>query len=557
MYCVLAGLSAGAQHTAKGELGMVASSSALASEAGVEVMKRGGNAVDAACATALALAVTHPSAGNLGGGGFMLIRMANGTATAIDYRETAPALASRNMYLDKDGRLVQDSSLVGYRASGVPGTVAGLALAQAKYGKLKWREVLDPACRLAEQGFKLSKSLARGLRNTKPLSKFEESRRVFQKGGEFYKEGDLFRQPDLAATLRRIQTDGPKDFYSGRTAQLIASDQAEHGGLITLKDLAEYKAVERAPLIGRYRGHEIITMPPPSSGGIALIEMLHILERYDLAALQSDEARTDHLLVETMRRAFADRAEFAGDPDFVKVPTAGLTSEKYASEVAATIDLDKATPSAVIGHGHPAMHESTQTTHFSVVDAEGNAVSNTYTLNMGFGSGVTVKGAGFLLNNEMDDFAAKPGTPNGFGLIQGEANAIAPNKRPLSSMTPTMVLKDGRLLLVTGSPGGPTIITTVLQTLVHVIDHKMSLENAAGAPRLHHQWMPDEIRAERSAMSPAVRARLEAMGHRFAAKPGLMGEAWGDLESIALEPVTGLRVGVTDPRSPDAGAVGY
>ena len=387
--------------------------------------------------------------------------------------------------------------------------------------------MLEPACRLAENGFTVSKSLACGLRNTRALRQFEESRRVFQNGGAFYNEGDLFKQPDLAATLRRLQKEGPGEFYTGETARMIAADQAEHGGLITLKDLAAYRAVERAPLRGRYRGHEIIAMPPPSSGGIALLEMLHILEPYDLAALQSGAVRTDHLLIETMRRAFADRAEFAGDPDFVKVPVAALTSERYAANVAATIDLEKATPSARIGHGRPARYESPETTHFSVVDAAGNAVSNTYTLNMGYGSGVTVKGAGFLLNDEMDDFAAKPGTPNGFGLIQGEANAIAPRKRPLSSMTPTIVLKEGRLLLVTGSPGGPTIITTVLQTLIHVIDHKMDLPQAVAAPRLHHQWMPDEVRAERSALTDENRARLEAMGHRFAARAGAAGEVSG------------------------------
>jgi gamma-glutamyltranspeptidase/glutathione hydrolase len=295
-------------------------------------------------------------------------------------------------------------------------------------------------------------------------------------------------------------------------------------------------------------------MPPPSSGGVALLEMFHVLERFDLAAMKSDTVRTDHLLVETMRRAFADRAEFAGDPDFVKVPVASLTSKKYADEIASTIDLDRATPSSQIGHGKPVAYESPETTHFSVVDSEGNAVSNTYTLNMGYGCGVTVKGAGFLLNNEMDDFAAKPGTPNGFGLIQGEANAIAPHKRPLSSMTPTFLLKNGRLLVVIGSPGGPTIITTVFQTLVHVIDHGMSLEQAIAAPRLHHQWMPDEIRIERAALTGLDRKKLEAMGHKFPAKAS---EQWGDVEGIQWDQATGQWLGVTDPRSPDAGAVGY
>jgi gamma-glutamyltranspeptidase/glutathione hydrolase len=544
----------GKNRTVSARHGVVASSSDLASEAGVEILKKGGNAVDAACATALALAVTHPAAGNLGGGGFMLIRLANGKSTAIDYRETAPALATRDMYLDKAGNLVPSSSLVGYRAAGVPGTPAGLAMAHAKYGKLKWKEVVEPAILLAERGFIVSKSLARGLRGTKMLAQFEESRRIFQNGGAFYKEGDLFKQPELAATLRRLQSEGPRDFYQGRTAQLIAADQKAHAGLITLEDLKNYRAVEREPLRGSYRGYDLITMPPPSSGGVALLEMFRILERYDLAAIKSDTVRTDHLLIETMRRAFADRAEFAGDPDFVKVPVDALTSKRYADEVASTIDLEKATPSAQIGHGKPLAYESPETTHFSVVDSAGNAVSNTYTLNMGFGCGVTVKGAGFLLNDEMDDFAAKPGAPNGFGLIQGEANAIAPHKRPLSSMTPTFLLKNGRLQAVIGSPGGPTIITTVLQTLIHLIDHGMSLRQAIAAPRLHHQWMPDEVRIERGALSEADRKRLEAMGHIF---PARAAEGWGDAEGIQWDAATRRWIGVTDPRSPDAGAVGY
>ena len=548
--------SVSAQQAAKAPHGMIASSSSLASAAGLSVLKRGGNAVDAACATALALAVTHPAAGNLGGGGFMLIRLADGKSTIIDYRETAPALASRNMYLDENGNMVANSSLVGYRASGVPGTVAGLSLAHARYGKLRWESVVEPALLLAKRGFKLSKSLAQSLRTTKMLGSFDESRRIFQNGGAYFSAGDLFKQQDLAATLKRIQVGGARDFYEGVTAHLIADDQAAHGGLIRMNDLKEYRAVERKPLLGKYRGYDVLTMPPPSSGGIALLEMLHILERYDLAGLSSDVARTNHLVVEAMRRAFADRAEFAGDPDFVKVPVAGLTDERYASEISATIDLNRATPSSQIGHGSPAGHESTQTTHFSVVDGDGNAVSNTYTLNMGYGSGVTVKGAGFLLNDEMDDFAAKPGSPNGFHLIQGEANAIAPQKRPLSSMTPTILLKNGRVVLVTGSPGGPTIISTVLQILVHVIDHKMSLADAVAAPRIHHQWMPDEIRVERGSMPESVRKQMIAMGHLFPRKGGGDGEAWGDAESIAIEPRTGMRVGVTDPRSPDAGAVG-
>ncbi len=543
------------QRTAQSHLGMVVSASAPASRAGVEILKRGGNAVDAACATALALAVTYPAAGNLGGGGFMVIRLAGGRTTAIDYRETAPALANRNMYLDSRGDPIPDSSLVGARAAGVPGTVAGLALAQRKYGKLSWSDVIEPARRLAEHGFPISAALAGDLRESKVLARFDESRRTFQNGGAYLRAGDILKQPDLAATLGRLQRKGPDEFYTGETAKRIAADQSARGGMITLADLKAYRAVEREPLVGRYRGYEVVTMPPPSSGGIALLEMLHILERYNLAEMRGDPIATDHVLIEAMRRAFADRAEFAGDPDFVNVPVASLTSHRYAASVAASIDLEKATPSSQIGHGQPTAYESPQTTHFSVVDSAGNAVSNTYTLNMGFGSGVTVKGAGFLLNDEMDDFAAKPGTPNGFGLIQGEANSIAPRKRPLSSMTPTILLKDGRLALVVGSPGGPTIISTVLQILIHVIDHRMSLEEAIAAPRIHHQWMPDLVRAERSAVAPVVQSRLEAMGHKFANYVGERSDRWGDAEGIAIDAGSGLHTGVSDPRSPDAAAI--
>ncbi len=536
---------------------MVASASGLASQAGVDILKQGGNAVDAACATAFALAVTYPVAGNLGGGGFMLIRMADGRAVAIDYRETAPAAAVKTMYQDSAGNVIPNASLIGYRASGVPGTVAGLELAQRKYGKLKWRDVIEPARSLAANGFAVSPAMEASLRAEKSLAQFPESRRIFLRDGAFYKAGEMFKQPELGATLARLQEQGGQEFYTGRTAELIASAMQAHGGLITRDDLKGYKAVEREPLRGAYRGFDILTMPPPSSGGIALLEMLNILSAYDLAGMGHDAPLTNHLLVEAMRRAFADRSEFLGDPDFVRVPVQGLISPKYAAQVARSIDPQHATPSAQIRHGQPSGYEPPQTTHFSVVDAQGNAVSNTYTLNMAYGSGVTVEGAGFLLNDEMDDFTSKPGVPNGFGLIQGEANAIAPHKRPLSSMTPTILVKDGKPFLVIGSPGGPTIINTVLQVILNVTDHKMNIAQAIAAPRLHHQWLPDQIRAETNALAPETRRALEQMGHIFAKHAGQPNEHWGDAEGILIDPVTHKLMGASDPRSRDAATIGY
>lgn len=541
--------------------GMVASASGLASQVGVNIMKRGGNAVDAAVAVGLALAVVYPEAGNLGGGGFMLIRLADGRSTAIDYREVAPMLASRTMYQDKSGDVIKRASLVGYRAVGVPGTVAGLALAQRRYGRLSWRQVVEPARRLAADGFVVSPALAQSLRNAAqtPLGHFAESRRVFLRNGRPFQANEVLRQPDLAATLGRLEQRGPRDFYTGRTARLLTRDMAAHGGLVTLADLRRYRAVERKPLVGTYRGYGVLTMPPPSSGGVALLEMLNILERHDIGGTGYQTAATDHLLVETMRRAFADRSAFGGDPDFVHVPVRGLISKAYAAQADKTIRPAEATPSVRVGHGQPLAYESPETTHFSVVDAQGNAVSNTYTLNFLYGSGVTAVGTGILLNDEMDDFASKPNTPNGFGLIQGENNAIAPRKRPLSSMTPTILTRRGKLLLVVGSPGGPTIINTVLQVIVDVVDHHMTLAQALAAPRLHHQWLPDLIRYEPGAVSPKVRSTLEAEGHLFAPDVGVFpgSPTWGDAEGIFVDPATGERYGASDPRSKDARAVGY
>ncbi len=538
---------------AHGQHGMVASSNGIASNVGIEILKRGGNAVDAAVAVALALAVTHPSAGNLGGGGFMLIRMADGRAVAIDYRETAPEKASHDMYLGADGKLVPKLSIAGYLASGVPGTVSGLSLALSKFGKLSWSDVVEPALKLASDGFPVSYSLAASLRSSNVIRDFPEAKRIFQRDGKFYEEGDILKQPELAATLERLKSDGPREFYEGRTAQLVAADMRAHGGIITLDDLKKYHAMAREPLKGTYHGYDLLSMPPPSSGGVALFEMLNILEPFPLASLGFDSSEKDHLMIEAMRRAFADRAEFLGDTDFVPVPVSGLISKKYAGELAKTIDPQRATPSTAIGHGEPARDERPQTTHFTVVDGDGNVAVNTYTLNGSFGSGVVVRGAGFFMNNEMDDFAARPGTANMYGLIQGEANSVAPFKRPLSAMTPTLVLKDQKLILAVGSPGGPTIINTVLQVILNVFDYHMNIQQAVNAPRLHHQWMPDAINFEPFGISEDVRRALENKGHHFAARAGYMGDA----EAVMIDLDTGLRWGASDPRNADAAAVGY
>lgn len=537
--------------------GMVASSDEIASRVGVEILKRGGNAVDAAVAVGLALSVTWPEAGNLGGGGFMIVHTANGINVAIDYREVAPSRAHRTVFLDEGGNVIPNASTVGYRAVAVPGTVAGLSLALEKYGTMKWKELVEPARVLASRGFIVSHPLSQELRNaSKLLLNFSETRHSFLKEGRPYSEGETFKQPELAKTLRRLQEEGPREFYEGETARLIAQDMSTNGGLITLEDLKEYKAALREPLHGTYRGFDIITMPPPSSGGIALLEMLNILENYDLSHMGHSSSEKYHLMIEAMRRSFADRAEFLGDPDFVRLPLAGLISKQYAREVSGTIDSQKATPSARVGHGTPGTYEPRQTTHYTVVDGMGNAVSNTYTLNGRFGSGVTVRGGGFLLNNEMDDFVSKAGTANTYGLIQGETNAIVGKKRPASSMTPTILLKDGRLILALGSQGGPTIITQVLQVLINIIDHKMNLQQAVNAPRLHHQWLPDIVNYEPYGLARDVVDALSAKGHRFGYFADDM-MYMGDVESVMVEPGTATLLGASDPRNPGARAVGY
>ncbi len=547
--------------------GMVTSVHELATQAGIEILKKGGNAVDASVATGLALTVVYPFAGNIGGGGFMMIHLADGRAIAIDYRETAPAAASRDMYVGPDGKVLQGpgSSTVGWKASGVPGSVAGFALAMQKYGsgKVTWADVVEPARRLAAEGHAVSQWTAANLRAyAKLFEPFEESKKIYLKDGAFWQAGELWVQADLAATFTRLQKNGPREFYEGETARLIAAAMARHGGNITLTDLRNYQVAERTPLRGKYRGYDIVTMPPPSSGGIALLQMLGMLEPFDVGSLGHNSAAKYHLFAEVMKRAFRDRAEYLGDPDFVQVPVAQLLDPAYIRRRMADFSPDKALPASAVSPGlgkfvAPAPRESTETTHFSIVDAAGNAVANTYTLNGAYGSGVTIPGTGILMNNEMDDFTAQVGTANMFGLIQGEANAIVPGKRPLSSMTPTFVLKDGQLVLVTGSPGGPTIINTVFQIITNVIDHQMPVMQAVEAPRIHNQWLPDVVTFERFGMSPDTQAALKARGHTLPERKSYEGAYQGDGETIAVDPQTGLRSGAADPRKPDAKAIGY
>jgi gamma-glutamyltranspeptidase/glutathione hydrolase len=531
--------------------GMVSSAQPDATDAGVEILKQGGNAVDAAVATAFALAVTYPSAGNIGGGGFMIIRRNDGRAAAIDYRETAPGRASKTMFLDAAGNAIPDAPKTGHRAAGVPGTVAGMALALEKFGTKPWKDVLAPAIRLAEEGFPVSHSLARQLRSGEGrFSQYPETNRIFLRNGRFYNEGDRLTQPELAATLRRLAANGPREFYEGKTARLLETEMKANGGLIALDDLKHYQAVLREPVRGRYRGYELISMPPVSSGGFLLMQMLGMLERFDLRALGPHSSAADHLLIEVMKRAFADRAAYFGDPAFVNVPLARLLSPAYIASRAESIRPDRATPSEQIHEGS-LPQESNDTTHFSVVDAQGNAVSNTYTLRDSYGSGIVVTGAGFFLNNVMDEFAAKAGAPNAFGYPAGEVNTIAPGKRPVSSQTPTIAVKDGTLAFVIGTPGGTTIPNTVLQVTLNLIDHGMNIQEAIDAPRIHHQWLPDVVRYERYALAKDVLHALEAKGHKFAPAPAAIGQVHG----IAIDP-SGMRLGGADSRG-SGKAAGY
>ena len=551
-----------------------------ATDAGVEVLKAGGNAVDAAVAVGFALAVVLPQAGNLGGGGFMLIRPANtalngGRPAFLDYRETAPAAATADMYLDAARNVVPNRSRVGVLSAGVPGTVAGMVHAEQRFGKLGLAKVIAPAIRLAREGYVPGEEELATFRDSQCLPLFPESRRVFQQDGKFLSLGERFVQPDLARTLERIAAD-PADFYRGEIARQIAGYMEANGGLITAADLAAYECKERAPLVGRYHGHEVLTAPPPSSGGVVLLEILNILSGYDLPRLGPDRSAAQvHIITEAFRRAYMDRNEYLGDPDFVQMPLAQMASPDYAAAWRQTIDADKPTPSSALVRpagflppppAMPARHESPQTTHYSVVDAEGNAVANTYTLNFPFGSGVTVPGLGFLLNDEMDDFASKMGVPNGFGLIQGPANAIAPRKRPLSSMTPTVVSElptpdglPGRARLVLGSPGGSTIITTVANDLVSILDNGLDVQAATDAPHFHHQFLPDILQLEKRFPRPPAEA-LAATGYTIKREAEFDEKSegvWGDSELIAVDPKTGELRGGQDHRHRFGKAAGY
>ncbi|HUJ96011.1 MAG TPA: gamma-glutamyltransferase [Terriglobales bacterium] len=549
---------------------MVVSAHELASRAGVEILRAGGNAIDAAVATGFVLAVVYPQAGNLGGGGFMLIHWADGKTRFIDYREKAPAAATANMYLDAQGNVMEDASVVGYKAIAVPGSVAGMVYAEKKYGKLPLPRVMAPAIKLARDGFPLAWEDARDLRD-RHLADFPESRRIFQREGNYYKPGEIFRQPELEHTLEQIAKN-PDDFYHGTMARELSASVQKRGGLVTPEDLAKYEVKEREPVRGTYRGYEIISAPPPSSGGVALVEILNILEGYDLGHLGNRSSESVHLTLEAFRRAFFDRADFLGDPDFTNIPVAQLIDKRYAEAWRESIDPKQASLSKELRRpaifsqleqnatlrAPGALRDTPHTTHYSVVDAEGTAVAVTTTLNDDFGSRVTAEGLGFLLNDEMDDFASKPGTPNLYGLVQGPANAIGAGKRPLSSMTPTIVTKDGKIFLVLGSPGGSRIISTVANILMGVADYGMNIQEAVNAPRFHNQWLPDVASVEQWFSPDTVRA-LEQIGHKIEFGENDGGEwhpYWSDGECIEIDLKTGERLGASDWRN-NGKAVGY
>ena len=538
-------------HPVYGKNGMVASEQGLATQVGLDILKQGGNAIDAAVAVGFALAVVLPNAGNIGGGGFMVLHDdKTGKDVAIDFREIAPAKASRDMYLDNQGNVIDGKSLFTHDASGVPGTVAGMEYALKKWGTMPLSKVLEPAIKLADKGFIVSDVLAQTLKEEKStLGKWSSSKAIFFKNGEPLKSGDLLVQKDLAKSLRLIAKQGAKAFYQGEIATKIAKEMQSHGGTMTLEDLKAYKVVERQPIIGDYRGYKVVTMPPPSSGGVHLIEILNMLEHYPIKEDGVNSAKNIHHMAESMKLAYADRSEYLGDPDFVKIPVTGLTSKAYANERVKTIDDNKARLSSTIKPGKPQPYESDQTTHFSVMDKAGNAVAVTYTLNLNFGSGIVAAGTGILLNNEMDDFSVKPGVPNAFGLVGGAANAVEAKKRPLSSMTPTIVMKNNKPWLVTGSPGGARIITTVLQSVVNTIDHEMNPAEAIITPRVHHQWLPDELRVEEG-ISPDTIKLLQDKGHKVVTKAPM-----GRIQIIQADD-SGF-YGYSDPRNPDGKTLGF
>lgn len=535
--------------------GLVVSSSSMASDIGARILRHGGNAVDAAIATAFALAVTYPGAGNIGGGGFMIVRPTHGRAVAIDYRERAPLASTATMYLGPDGRIARQLTATGYLAPGVPGTVRGLELAHRRYGRLPWRDLVMPAASLAEHGFPLSASLAGALNHeiSGPMSKYPASVAAYGKpGGGEWQAGDTIVLADLARSLREIAAHGASAFYTGWIADSIASAMGAHGGIMTKRDLVAYRAKARTPIRGAFMGYDLITMPPPSSAGVGMIEMLNVLENFDLPKLGAGSPETYHLMIEAMRRAYLDRARFLGDPDFVSMPIARLTSKAYAKTLASSIDRQRASSSVELGKDIVTLassNESDETTQFSIVDGAGNAVSNTYTLEGGFGSHVVVPGAGFLLNNEMGDFNKKPGETNAQGDIGTPANIIAPGKRMLSSMSPTIVARNGRLFMVTGSPGGRTIINTVMEIVLNATAFGMSARQAVDAPRLHHQWLPDEVFFERNRVADSTLDRLRAMGHTVE-----FYDTQGDGHTIMIDQRTGIAYGANDHRSPDSRA---
>lgn len=538
-------------HPVRARSGMVASEHRLASEVGLKILQKGGNAVDAAVAMGFALAVVLPNAGNLGGGGFMLLHdAASGNNHALDFREMAPAAAHRDLFLDPAGQLIEGESIYSHRAIGVPGTVAGLEHALQRWGSMSLKEVTKPAIELARKGFIVSDTLARMLAlQQQQLGQWPATREIFFRNGVPLQAGQRLVQKDLARSLKLIARHGSKAFYQGPIANAIVDEMQRHGGLITLQDLNNYRVIERKPVQGSYRGYEVVSMPPPSSGGIHLLQMLNILEHFPLPKLGANSAETLRLIAESAKLAYADRAEFLGDPDFVHVPQTGLTSKSYAAKLARSIQPGQVRDSRSIKPGTPADHESDQTTHYSVVDQQGNMVGVTYTLNLNFGSGIVAPGTGILLNNEMDDFSAKPGVANVFGLIGGAANAIEAGKRPLSSMMPTLVLKQGKPWLVTGSPGGARIITTVLQTLVNAIDFGMNPAENAATPRMHHQWQPDVLRIEKG-FSPDTLHLLQELGYRIELRASM-----GKTQTIQLDD-RGLS-GYSDPRNPDGATLGY
>ncbi|NDL64543.1 gamma-glutamyltransferase [Acerihabitans arboris] len=541
------------QHPVYARHGMVSSVDEAATRVGLDILRAGGNAVDAAVAVGYALAVTHPQAGNLGGGGFMLVRTQKGDTVAIDFREMAPAGATRDMFIGADGNADSKRSLTSPLASGTPGTVAGMSLALRRFGTLPLARVMQPAIVLAKEGFSVNKALADDLATygKEALINHPNSKAVFFKAdGQPYAQGDTLKQPQLAHSLELIAAQGPEAFYQGDIAGEIAAEMQRDGGLIGKADLAAYRAVERRPVSGSYRGYDIFSMPPPSSGGIHIIQILNILENFDLAHMGAGSADAIQVMAEAMKFAYADRSEYLGDPDFIKVPVQALTSKAYAKTLAQRIDVNRANPSAAIRPGQLQPYESDQTTHYSVVDGQGNAVAVTYTLNTYFGSGIMAGNSGILLNNEMDDFSAKPGVPNMYGLVGGDANAVQAGKRPLSSMSPTIVVKEGKTWLVTGSPGGSRIITTVLQILVNTIDFQMNIAEASAAPRFHQQWTPDQLRVEKG-FSPDTLRLLGERGQNVKVLPVM-----GSTQSIMVMP-DGTFTGASDPRTIDDLTAGY